>query len=673
MMNRLFRNAPDLTPVLVALLMSLLAARPADAVQTNWNTTSNGNFSNAGNWDNGVPDNTKVADFGLGAVSYTVTYNGATLGSPPPQYQCNQLIVSGANNVTFVRNSFPDQIVAPTLTATSTDTTHTSPGLVVGRASGDNATLNDSILTSATEGIVGFGQGSTGTLNVSGAGMNFSELTVGYLGFGTVNISGGAHVTGSGNDSVFTLGDSGGGNYATVTGAGTTLQARDIIVGGASQANSMTISAGAQVSDTATASIGYNSGSSGTVVVDGASSSWTSGGSLYVGQSGTGALQITGGAQVNAAVSTLGDSDGSYGTVTVDGDGSKWTAGRLTVGTFGSATVYLSHGAALVSTSGTSLGSSGFSVATVVVDGAGTTWSNDGGLSIANGTLSVTGGASVSSTGGGGSIGVGALSIASATVDGAGSTWTISGGVNLGSSIGTGTLTVRNGGLVSVGSPLAIAARGTLQGDGTISGTVTNGGLVAPGATIGALTINGNYTQTAAGTLAIELAGPASFDRLLVSGSAALDGTIAVALGGGFTPTLGETFSVLTFTSESGDFATYTGLALGGHLTLHHSFVGNSLILAARPALDGDINLDGVVNGLDIAAVSSHWLLTGQAAINGDANGDGVVNGLDIALIASHWLQTGAGGGGTGTAVPEPSAIMLAAVGAVVLLAYRRR
>jgi hypothetical protein len=84
------------------------------------------------------------------------------------------------------------------------------------------------------------------------------------------------------------------------------------------------------------------------------------------------------------------------------------------------------------------------------------------------------------------------------------------------------------------------------------------------------------------------------------------------------------------------------------------------------------INLDGVVNGLDISAVASHWLETGQAAINGDANGDGVVNGLDIALIASHWLQTGAGGGGTGMAVPEPSAIMLATIGALALLASAR-
>ena len=66
-----------------------------------------------------------------------------------------------------------------------------------------------------------------------------------------------------------------------------------------------------------------------------------------------------------------------------------------------------------------------------------------------------------------------------------------------------------------------------------------------------------------------------------------------------------------------------------------------------------DVNGDGIVNGLDIAQIASHWLKTGtEAGLNampvlGDANRDGVVNGLDIAAVASFWEASG-GGAGTG-------------------------
>ena len=88
----------------------------------------------------------------------------------------------------------------------------------------------------------------------------------------------------------------------------------------------------------------------------------------------------------------------------------------------------------------------------------------------------------------------------------------------------------------------------------------------------------------------------------------------------------------------------------------------------------GDVNYDGIVNGLDISLVASHWLQTGNL-IAGDANGDGIVNGLDISLIASHWLQTSAAGGGSGaalaTSVPEPSALALGAIALLAMLLFR--
>ena len=40
--------------------------------------------------------------------------------------------------------------------------------------------------------------------------------------------------------------------------------------------------------------------------------------------------------------------------------------------------------------------------------------------------------------------------------------------------------------------------------------------------------------------------------------AAALDGTIGVSLLGGFHPALGDTFPIMTFASETGDFSTKT-------------------------------------------------------------------------------------------------------------------
>ena len=90
-------------------------------------------------------------------------------------------------------------------------------------------------------------------------------------------------------------------------------------------------------------------------------------------------------------------------------------------------------------------------------------------------------------------------------------------------------------------------------------------------------------------------------------------------------------------------------------------------------ALPGDVNFDGVVNGLDLSLVASEWDEKGSGPSDppGDANHDGVVNGLDLALITSNWTNTQSIGGGL-AAVPEPSSIVLFILGIVALLIYRR-
>jgi len=100
---------------------------------------------------------------------------------------------------------------------------------------------------------------------------------------------------------------------------------------------------------------------------------------------------------------------------------------------------------------------------------------------------------------------------------------------------------------------------GALQGTGTVSvaGTLTSSGTVAPGLSAGTLNLAGNYTQTAAGTLDVELAGrnTGEFDVLAVTGTASLNGTLRVTVHPQFLPGAGEQFQILTCASRSGVFS----------------------------------------------------------------------------------------------------------------------
>lgn len=90
--------------------------------------------------------------------------------------------------------------------------------------------------------------------------------------------------------------------------------------------------------------------------------------------------------------------------------------------------------------------------------------------------------------------------------------------------------------------------------------------------------------------------------------------------------------------------------------------------------LVGDANGDGITNSQDLATISSQWTKSGYF-LAGDLNGDGIVNTQDLALVSSNWLGASlTHGGAIGTpsaAVPEPNAILLAAIGCLALLRER--
>lgn len=143
----------------------------------------------------------------------------------------------------------------------------------------------------------------------------------------------------------------------------------------------------------------------------------------------------------------------------------------------------------------------------------------------------------------------------------------------------TGTLTVGDASTFTATGGLQ--NNGTLQGSGTVARggggtpTVTNAGTVRPGSSPGRLTVSGDYTQTAAGTLVTEVEGSSpgsSLDQLAVSGTATLGGTLDIQ--NDFSPSPGDSFTILTYGARSGEFATINGLGIDPdheHLPLYEA------------------------------------------------------------------------------------------------------
>jgi hypothetical protein len=105
---------------------------------------------------------------------------------------------------------------------------------------------------------------------------------------------------------------------------------------------------------------------------------------------------------------------------------------------------------------------------------------------------------------------------------------------------------------------------GVLSGTGVINASVLNNAELDVGQhnSPGILTIVGDYTQTPGGVLVIEIGGVnpgTDFDQLNITGQAMLDGTLTVNLINGFQPNSGASFTIITFGSESGVFATTNG------------------------------------------------------------------------------------------------------------------
>ncbi len=125
--------------------------------------------------------------------------------------------------------------------------------------------------------------------------------------------------------------------------------------------------------------------------------------------------------------------------------------------------------------------------------------------------------------------------------------------------VNSGTLTL-TGGLAS--RNVMINSGGIFNGTGTLSGNLTNSGLVRPGNSVGTLTVNGNYTQTSSGTLAIQVADSTTASQLAVSGAADLDGTLIVETLSGFSFGFDLEGAIPILTADGGVNGTFSTVEL---------------------------------------------------------------------------------------------------------------
>ena len=223
-------------------------------------------------------------------------------------------------------------------------------------------------------------------------------------------------------------------------------------------------------------------------------------------------LTILAGGTLANQFGTIGDLPGGVGTVIVTGAGASWTnVNNLVVGGRGTGTLIIQSGGTAedgtsVGSTGASIGQSAGSPGTVIVTGPGSSWINgpQGGLnvgSLGTGTLTIAnGGRVIDITALVTNVGNGAGSLGTVTVTGAGSSWSDIAGIGIGNS-GTGTLTIADSSVVT--GPITIAANagaiGTLN-IGAASGTpaAAPGTLTTTSVAFGAGTgtINFNHTST---------------------------------------------------------------------------------------------------------------------------------------------------------------------------------
>lgn len=184
----------------------------------------------------------------------------------------------------------------------------------------------------------------------------------------------------------------------------------------------------------------------------------------------------------------------------------------------------------------------------------------------------------------------------------------LAGGLNIPSFSNGGTVNVAAGATFTV-SGSSFVNTGLIQGGGTVitpTGGMTNAGTIGPGNSPGHLTIDGDLIMATDGVVSIELNGVADFDLLTVIGDATLGGELDVVRLAGYTPTIGDSFIIMTFNDRHATtFGRVNFLGFGSGVEFNVTYREQDVLLgvAAVPEpetwamLLGGLGLVGLVAG----------------------------------------------------------------------------